>query len=303
MKLLVKTNTYYLVFLLSLAPVMIAVDYYLIRYIVNEEVNEILIHERERIQFYLQQEQEIPPSSFIFNKQLVEQPAVGLNQFSDTLIFEDYANKLIPYRTHEFTVLVGTENYQISLKHVLLETNELISWLFIATCLILILLITGLYFINKKISKWAWKPFFRNLATLKNYEVNRKNPVHLESTGISEFDAFNQVVTTLMNQVEKDFQNLKEFNENISHEMQTPLAIIRNKMVLLLESQELNEKELQSVQAAYQEVNKLSKIGKSLTLISRIENQEFTRLESVDVRTVIDNIISYGRNYGRNYPV
>lgn len=292
MKLLAKSNTYYLIFLLSLAPVMIAVDYYLIRYIVNVEVNEILKHESKRIQFYFEKEKEIPHSSFIFSKEFVDGSSLGINQFSDTLIFEDYANRFIPYRTYEFTVLVGNENMKISLKHILLEMNELILWLFAATSLIIILLIAGLFFINKKISKWVWKPFFRNLSTLKNYDITRKNPVQLETSGISEFEALNQVVTTLMNQVEKDFQNLKEFNENISHEMQTPLAIIRNKMVLLLESQELDEKELQSVQAAYQEVNKLSKIGKSLTLISRIENQEFTRLESVDVLAIIDNILS-----------
>ncbi len=100
------------------------------------------------------------------------------------------------------------------------------------------------------------------------------------------------VITALMDQVKKDFQNLKEFNENISHEIQTPLAIIRNKMVLLLESKNLDENEMQWVQAVYQEANKLSKISKSLTLISRIENQEFTRLHSVDVRAIIENILS-----------
>lgn len=140
-------------------------------------------------------------------------------------------------------------------------------------------------------SQVGLEAFFENLSKLKKYDITKRNSVQLETSGISEFEALNEVVAALMNQVKKDFQNLKEFNENISHEMQTPLAIIRNKMVLLLESKNLEEKELRWVQAAFQEVNKLSKIGKSLTLISKIENQEFTRLESVDIRAVIDNII------------
>ena len=121
--------------------------------------------------------------------------------------------------------------------------------------------------------------------------MTQKTLVQLENSNITEFQELNQIVTALMNQVRRDFQNLKEFNENISHEIQTPLAIIRNKMVLLLESQNLDKKELQWVQTVYQEANKLSKIGKSLTLISRIENQEFTRLDSVDIRGIVDNII------------
>ncbi|MCB9350989.1 MAG: HAMP domain-containing histidine kinase [Lewinellaceae bacterium] len=255
-------------------------------------MNEILKHESERIKFQLEKEGELPHSSYMFDSTPVDETSTPFSQFNDTLIFETYADKLIPYRTYEFTALVGTERLKISLRHILLEMNELILGLFAATTLILMLLATGLFFISQKISEWAWKPFFRNLSKLKNYDITQKKQVHLEASGISEFEALNQVATALMNQVERDFQNLKEFNENISHEMQTPLAIIRNKMVLLLESQSLGEKELQWVQAAYQEANKLSKIGKALNLISRIENREFPRLDSVDVRAIIDNIIS-----------
>mgnify|MGYP001136393107 FL=1 len=59
-----------------------------------------------------------------------------------------------------------------------------------------------------------------------------------------------------------------------------------------MESKNLNDKELKLIEAVYQETNKLSKIGKSLTLISRIENQEFKRMDRVEVRAVIQNILS-----------
>ena len=293
MKLLTKTNKYYLAFLILLAPVMIAVDYFVIQYIVNKEVNEILQYEGERILFYLQNEGELPASNYLLGTKPLSANYGPNSHFSDTLIFEAYTEKFIPYRLYKSTVTDGpTGALEISLQHVLLEMKALIWWLFATTALILLLLAIGLFFISQTISKWAWRPFYNNLQKLENYNLNMKNPVQLEASGISEFEALNKVIVALMNQIEKDFQTLKEFNENISHEMQTPLAIIRNKMVLLLESQSLGEKDLHCVQAAYQEVNKLSKIGKSLTLISRIENQEFSRLEMVDIRTTIDNIIN-----------
>jgi signal transduction histidine kinase len=292
MRLLAKTNKYYFVFLIFFFPIMIAVDYLIIQYIVNSEVNEILKYESERIKLQLEKEGQLPHSNYIYETVTIDKTSPVLNQFSDTLIYEAYAKKFIPYRKYEFTTPIGSKWHKISLKHILLKTNGLITWLFVTTALVLLLLALGLFFVNQKISRWAWKPFFRNLSKLKSYDVTKKNPVSLEGSGISEFEELNKVVMTLMNQVEKDFQTLKEFNENISHEMQTPLAIIRNKMVLLLENQNLGENELQWVQSAYQEVNKLSKIGKSLTLISRIENKEFTRLGSVDIRAIVDNIIS-----------
>lgn len=292
MNLVKKTNTYYLIFLVFLFPIMVTVDYYLIQYIVNSEVEEILLHESERINFHLAREGKFPPSNYLLETTPVRKDMAFPAKFKDTLIYEAYADKHIPYRTYEFTAEVHSQKVRVSLKHVLLEINELILLLFVTTTLVLLVLVTGLFFINQKIYRWAWSPFFKNLTTLNNYDVAQKQPIHLEPSNILEFEELNKVVTSLIDQVKKDFQNLKEFNQNISHEIQTPLAIIRNKMVLLLESQNLDPKELKWVQSVYQETNKLSKIEKSLTLISKIENQEFKGLDSVDVRLLIENIMN-----------
>ncbi len=292
MKLIRKTNTYYLIFLVFLFPVMIAVDYFVIQHLVNKEVEEILLHEQERIEFHLARDGVVPDSNYLFEITPVGEDFEITKAFKDTVLFEAYADKRIPYRTFNFTSTIDSQPVKISLKHVLLEINELIWLLFLSTNFIIFLLVTGLYFINRKIYKWAWNPFFKNLSRLKKYGVTQKEPIELDVSKITEFEELNQVVVALMDQVRKDFQNLKEFNENISHEIQTPLAVIRNKVVLLLESKNLDEKERERMQAVYQEINKLSKIGKSLTLISRIENQEFKRQDSVDVGVSIENILS-----------
>ncbi|MEM8926618.1 MAG: HAMP domain-containing sensor histidine kinase [Bacteroidota bacterium] len=292
MKLIKKTNKYYLIFLVILFPIMVVVDYYVIQLAVNYEVEDILLHEQERIQYNLAQNRTLPHSNYLMETEPLNVNYRSAEVFRDTLIYEAYAKKNVPYRLYSFTVSKGQQPLKITLKHVLLEINELIRWLFIATSLIMLLLGIGLYFMNRRIYQWAWNPFFENLSKLKDYGVTQEKPIHLKSSKIREFEELNEVVTTLMDQVRKDFQNLKEFNENISHEIQTPLTIIRNKVVLLLESKNLDEKELGLMQTIHQETNKLSKIGKALTLISRIENQEFKRLDNVDVRTMIKNILS-----------
>lgn len=292
MNLVKKTNAHYLVFLAFLFPVMVVVDYFLIQHLVNSEVEEILLHEQERIQFHLAEDGGLPPSNYL-SEITPLQAGKALNPaFKDTVFFEGYAGKQIPYRTYTFSASVASQPVKITLKHVLLEIKELIWLLFITTSFIIFLLILGIYFINQKIYKWAWSPFFENLKKLKTYNVTQSERIVLKQSQINEFEELNTVIATLIDQVKKDFQNLKEFNENISHEVQTPLAIIRNKVVSLLESKNLNENELRRLEAVHQETNKLSKIGKSLTLISRIENQEFQRLDRVEVHTIIENILS-----------
>ncbi|KPM30885.1 Histidine kinase [Croceitalea dokdonensis DOKDO 023] len=292
MKLVKKTNTYYLIFLVLIFPVMITVDYYLIRYLVNLEVEEVLLHERDRIEFQLREKGNLPTSSYVLDTMVLKQVSGPVASFGDTIIYEAYAKKTVPYRTYTFNTEMDTETVQIRLKHVLLEINELIWLLFIATSFIILLLFLGLFFINRSIYRWAWSPFFNNLTKLKNHNIIQTDAIQLEPSSITEFQELNQVITALMEQVRKDFQNLKEFNENISHEIQTPLAIIRNKVVLLMESTHLDKKDQERVQAIYQETNKLSKIGKALTLISRIENQEFKRSDAVDVHIMVGNILS-----------
>lgn len=291
MKLVRKTNTYYLLFLVLLFPVMVAVDYAIIQFMVGREVEEILLHESQRIEFRLSQDGVLPASSYILQTAPLGKAPTPVPQFRDTAIFEGYAEKELPYRTYTFATSSGPEPMRITLKQVMLEMNELIWLLFLGTTLIILLLVTGLYLINRKIYHWAWRPFFENLARLKKYEVDQKEPIHIRTSQISEFEELNQVITSLIDQVKKDFQNLKEFNENISHEIQTPLAIIRNKVVLLMERKNLEERDLKLLEAVHQETNKLSRIGKSLTLISRIENQEFRRMDQVEVRGVIENIL------------
>lgn len=292
MNLVKKTNTYYLLFLMLLFPVMIAVDYFLIQYLVNNEVEDILLQEEERIQFHLDKEGVLPASNYLFFTAPKAAPHQVPGQFKDTLVYEAYAEKHIPYKTYTFAAPINAQPFNIVLKHTLLEINELIWLLFLSTSLIILLLGLGLYYINRKIYTWAWTPFFKNLTMLKQYDLTKKNEIYLQSSNINEFEELNQVIATLMDHAKRDFQNLKEFNENISHEIQTPLAIIRNKVVALMESKNLDEKELQRVDSVYHEVNKLSKIGKSLTLISRIENQEFQRLDQVQVHVLIENILN-----------
>lgn len=292
MKLVSKTNKYYFIFFVLLYPIMIGVNYFLIHLIINEKVDEILLHESERIKYELKHKGELPKSIYLFDSKTVNENFSELDTYSNIDIYDAYSNILTPYRRYEFTAQVNNNKTRISVKHSLLEMNKLIVWISLTTTFIILALVAGLFIINQGIYKWAWKPFFENLSKLTNHEITSKDPISLENSNISEFDELNRIVSTLMKKVRKDFQNLKEFNENISHEIQTPLAIIRNKMVLLLESENFNEKELQWVQTVYQEANKLSKIGKSLTLISRIENQEFARLDSIDLRVTVENIIS-----------
>src|SRR3546814_17680766 len=81
----------------------------------------------------------------------------------------------------------------------------------------------------------------------------------------------------------QDYSSLKEFTENASHEMQTPLAIIQGKLELPIES-EINNDQAKLIMGAHNAVEKLSKMGQSLILLAKLENQEFATPGTINQR-------------------
>jgi signal transduction histidine kinase len=88
-----------------------------------------------------------------------------------------------------------------------------------------------------------------------------------------------------------DYKNLKEFSENASHEMQTPLAVAKGKLELMLQSKTLDEEQLSLINSAYESINHLSKMSRSLSLLTKIDNNEFTDLKEINLSEKLNNSI------------
>ena len=88
-----------------------------------------------------------------------------------------------------------------------------------------------------------------------------------------------------------DYNNQKKFSENASHEFQTPLAIIKSKIDLLMQSHNLSENEYNLLGAIDDAINRLSRINKSLLLLSKIENNQFEVSQKIKIKPIIEKIL------------
>jgi signal transduction histidine kinase len=95
----------------------------------------------------------------------------------------------------------------------------------------------------------------------------------------------------MIKKIRSDYRNLKEFSENASHEMQTPLAVAKGKLELMLQSKNLDEEQLTLINSAYNSIDHLSKMGRSLGLLTKIENNEFTNLQETNISAIIHNAL------------
>ena len=82
----------------------------------------------------------------------------------------------------------------------------------------------------------------------------------------------------------------KQFIENASHELQTPLAISINKLEALAETNKLSEDEFKLLASALDNLERLTRLNKSLLLLSRIKNQQFITEEEIDINVLVKKI-------------
>jgi signal transduction histidine kinase len=126
------------------------------------------------------------------------------------------------------------------------------------------------------------------LDVLKNFRVDKKQSLNFPLTQIDEFTLMNRTIQKTTNQAQQEYSLLKEFTENASHEMQTPLAIIRSKLDLLIQDENLSEDQSKTMQSAYSAIEKLSRLNQSLLLLAKIENNQFAETTNINLKQKLE---------------
>ncbi len=195
------------------------------------------------------------------------------------------------YRILETKTNVFGKTYTISFKVSLVENDDLIKSILIVQITLLLLLFIGFQLVNRSISKKIWKPFYKILNFLKDYDLDKKPLLNDEILGIEEFNDLNIEVNSLISRSEKTYQLQKEFTENAAHELQTPVAIIKTKLDLFLQESNLTKNQSLIVEQISYVLQKLGDLNKNLLLLSKLENQQFHFDEDIDVNQQVINVL------------
>lgn len=212
---------------------------------------------------------------------------------SDTLVWHDGLERMEEnVKVSTYKMINGTP-YYIAAYGVLIESDDVAEAVIKTLLWIFGLQLVGAIGIGFLVSGRLFRPFKKTLKKIKNFKLQSKEPIEAAETGVEEFNELNRFVYEMTDKAVSDYQNLKEFAENASHELQTPLSIVGGKLDLLLES-DLSEEQYQYVETAHRAINKLSRLSKSLSLLTKIENHEFNSDEDVNFSKVIgDSLVAF----------
>jgi signal transduction histidine kinase len=196
----------------------------------------------------------------------------------DTVIFDPLKNQQTHFRQLTFTESFRGTPYRVTVRRPVIDEEEILHGVLALTILLTLLLVLALYFGNRLVSRQLWRPFHDTLAGLRNYQLEQMQPVAFPATDIAEFVELQGALRRLMERIQQDYLALREYTENTTHEIQTPLAIIRSKLELL-QDHPLTVEQLQLVNAANQAVTRLSRLKEALVLLVRIKNRQFVNQE------------------------
>ena len=149
------------------------------------------------------------------------------------------------------------------------------------------------------ISKHLWKPFDRTLQAIETFRLEDGRIPELPDSGIAEFSRLNTVLDKLMTDSVSSYRSQKEFTENASHELQTPLAVLQSKLDLLLQQPQLTVEQATIIQDLYQMSRRLSRLNRNLLLLAKVENGQFDKCK-MDAVEAMDSLQPYFENLAGN---
>lgn len=184
-------------------------------------------------------------------------------------------------------IVLNGNKYILTVESSLEESDETVFAISKITFTFFLVLIIGFLALNRYLSAQLWKPFRSTLAKLKTFNLNSQSKIEFEKTNTLEFEELNNALTKLIDQNIKVYQSQKEFTENASHELQTPLAILKGKLDLLLQEKELTKNQYQIIEEMNTTLTRISRINKNLLLLAKIENNQFQETTKIEISNLI----------------
>lgn len=152
--------------------------------------------------------------------------------------------------------------------------------------ILLILLLLNVWIFRRNM-----KPLYVLLSWFNNYKIGSGYKPLSNKTKITEFKELYHAVTMSAQRNEKLYEQQKMFIGNASHEMQTPLAICLNRLEMLMEDENLTEKQMEEIAKTHQTLENITHMNKSLLLLCKIENGQYADVKEVSVNSLVSQYV------------
>lgn len=254
---------------------------------------------------------------FLAGKELPEPNSGSNNSYFITPVSDSYAKKaqIISYYDEKVYIPEKEETeparvlktlfrdadgkyYELQVATPTFEREDLLETVACHIIVLYIVLMVTVIIIAYIVLYGNMRPLYRLLTWLDEYRLGAKNKAVPDDSGITEFHKLSMAAQQAMERVEYNFEQQKLFIGNASHELQTPLAILSNRIEWLIDNTSLDEEQLTEMLKMQRSLSRLSRLNKTLLLLSKIENRQFNETTKVNISAIIrENVEIYNEIY------
>ncbi len=299
--LLTLTFRYYAALAGLLWLLSIPLSFVLIRHLVVQDVDEALLSRKSELSRLLpvansQLLRYLPYTDSNVHLTPSRTPALP-DRLYDTVYYLPYLHEWEPHRELASSLRIGGQPYRLLIRQSLVESDDFIMTITGLQTGIFMLLLLGLGVINRQTTRRLWHPFTDALHRIRQFRLEADPTPVWPATQVAEFGELHRALGSLISRNQAAYASQKQFAENASHEMQTPVAVILAQLELLFQTETRSEADLIHVQQAADAARRLAHINRALLLLTQIENQQFAEAQPVSLGTVLAKLLTANTDF------
>ncbi len=209
-------------------------------------------------------------------------------QYTDSMVYITEKKETEPARILR-TIFQDRNDqyYMLTVSTPSIEKADLISSIWFWIMFLYGVLLLTILLINVLVYRQNMKPLYKLLDWLDTYTLGKNNRPLDNPTDVTEFRKLNEALIRSTSHNEAIYEQQKQFIGNASHEIQTPLAICQNRIEMLMDDDTMSERQMEELSKVYQTLEHISKLNKSLLLISKIENGQFPESSTIRINLLV----------------
>lgn len=266
---------------------------------INDEVDDSLEDYSELIIIRSLSGQALPSNDNGSNNQyFLREVSASYASSRPNIIYQDSMVYIVEKKETEPARILTTifkdergQYYELSVSTPTIEKEDLRESIFYLLIGLFVALLVIILLVNIWVFRKSMKPLYGLLKWLDAYHLGKDNRPLNNPTKTTEFRKLNEAVSRFASHSETVFEQQKQFIGNASHEIQTPLAVCQNRLEMLMEDDTLTETQMEDIVKTYQTLEYVSKLNKSLLLLSKIDNHQFVEATDIDLNDILHRYV------------
>ena len=169
------------------------------------------------------------------------------------------------------------------------ERDDIIRALLIHIAIIYVVLLCIIMFVTVLVFRFSMRPLYSLLKWLDGYRPGSGIAGFPDEESVVEFKKLTRAARETIERAENHLERQKQFIGNASHELQTPLAVLGNRIEWLMDNTALTEEQFAELSKMRQSIHRLVRLNRTLLLLSKIDSGHFLDRSDVDIVPIIEN--------------